>query len=559
MAKVSGSHLIVKSLQAHGIDTVFGIAGDHFLHLLDVMVDEPFRMIDTRHEGAAAHAADAYARTLRRPGVVLSTTPGHANALAGLANAMHSQAPVINIAGSSDSFNLGRGAMQEFDQVGIAAPVTKGAWQIPSADRIPEYINLAVRTAMSGKRGPVHLTIPQDLQDSMVDDDVLDRYGIGANSVPLSVSGDRGQIDAAIEILKNSERPMIIAGTGAGATALPEELQRLVDTMGIPITTVDSARGLVPDDHELSIGFGYLPLNRAVARVNEADAVLFLGQQLDYTWGFGGSPPFAPGVRRIVVDASPDNIGRSRSVDVAILGDVGPVVTQLADAAAKQSWPSFSAWNRSLQDEREKHQAELSELAVESDPMHPMFVSETLQRYIDADTPMVFDGGDYAHFFRASIAARKPDRWLYVSSFGMIGINLPYALGLQVALPNHRVVCVTGDGSFGFHGMELDTMVRHNLPVITVLGNNSIWGIDWQIQKGLYGRPVWTDLRPTRWDTVAKGLGAYAENVEHAADLDGALGRAFAQDKPALLNVTIGQIISPVAEEAVSRKLGAHG
>ena len=172
---------------------------------------------------------------------------------------------------------------------------------------------------------------------------------------------------------------------------------------------------------------------------------------------------------------------------------------------------------------------------------------------------MVFDGGDYAHFFRASVPARKSERWLYVSSFGMIGINMPYALGLQVALPNHRVVCVTGDGSFGFHGLEIDTMVRHNLPVITILGNNGIWGIDWQIQKGLYGRPVWTDLLPTRWDTVAKGLGAYAENVEHAADLDGAMTRAFAQDKPALLNVNIVQVSSPVADEAVNRKLGAHG
>ncbi|MDP6824011.1 MAG: thiamine pyrophosphate-binding protein [Dehalococcoidia bacterium] len=559
MAKVSGSQLVAKSLQANGIDTLFGIAGDHFLHLLDVLVDEPFRMIDTRHEGAASHAADAYARTLRRPGVVLSTTPGHANALAGLVNATHSQAPIINIAGSSDSRNLGRGAMQEFDQVGAAAPITKGAWQIPSAERIPEYINLAVRTAMSGKRGPVHLTIPQDLQEAMVDDDVLDRYRIGEHNVPLTVSGDPGQIAAAIDILKNSEKPMIIAGTGAGATAMPEEFQRLVETMGIPVTTTDSARGLISDDHELSIGFGYLPLNRAVARITEADAVLMLGQQLDFTWGLGGTPPFGEGVKRIMVDASPHHLGTSRSVDVSILGDVGPVITQMADAAGKASWPSFSAWNKSLQDEREKHQAELSELAVEADPAHPMFVSETLQRHITADTPMVFDGGDYAHFFRASVPARKSDRWLYVSSAGMIGINMPYALGLQVALPNHRVVCVTGDGSFGFHGMELDTMVRHNLPVITILGNNSIWGIDWQIQKGLYGRPVWTDLLPTRWDTVAAGLGAYSENVEHASDLDGAMTRAFAQEKPALLNVNIGQVISPVAEEAVSRKLGAHG
>jgi len=559
MAKISGSLVLSKSLQSHGIDTLFGIAGDHFLHLLDVLVDQPFRMIDTRHEGAASHAADAYARTLRRPGVVLSTTPGHANALPGLANAMHSQAPIINIAGSSDSRNIGRGAMQEFDQVGVAAPVTKGSWEIPSADRIPEFVNLAIRTAMTGKRGPVHLTIPQDLQEAMVDEDVLDRYGIGENSVPLTVSGDPGQIAAAIDILKNSERPLIIAGTGAGATALPEELQRLVETMGIPVTTTDSARGMVSDDHELSIGFGYLPLNKAVARIGEADAVLFLGQQLDYTWGLGGTPPFAEGVKTISVDPSPHHLGSSRSVEVAILGDIGPVVTQMADAAEKVSWPSFSAWNKTLQEERQKHQAELSELAVEADPPHPMFVSETLQKHITPETPMVFDGGDYAHFFRASVPARKSERWLYVSSFGMIGINMPYALGLQVALPNHRVVCVTGDGSFGFHGLEIDTMVRHNLPVITILGNNSIWGIDWQIQKGLYGRPVWTDLLPTRWDTVAKGLGAYAENVEHAADLDGAMTRAFAQDMPALLNVNIVQVSSPVADEAVNRKLGAHG
>jgi acetolactate synthase-1/2/3 large subunit len=188
-----------------------------------------------------------------------------------------------------------------------------------------------------------------------------------------------------------------------------------------------------------------------------------------------------------------------------------------------------------------------------------MFVSETLRRFIDADTCMVFDGGDYCHFFRASFPCDTPARWLYVSSFGMIGIGVPYALGAQVAFPDKRVVLVVGDGSFGFNGMEIDTAVRHGLNVVMVLGNNSIWGIDWQIQKGLYGRPVITDLLPSRYDLVAQGLGAHGELVENAAQLEPALKRSFASGKPALVNVMVDKVISPVAEAAISRKLGSHG
>ena len=165
MGKITGSELIIKCLKMYKVDTIFGIAGDHILHLLDQLINTDIRMIDGRHEAASVHMANSYSRILRKPGVVMSTTPGHANALAGLANAMHSEAPVINIVGSADSYNIGRGAMQEFDQIGIAKPVTKGAWEINSADRIPEFISLAFRTAMEGRRGPVHLTIPHDIQE----------------------------------------------------------------------------------------------------------------------------------------------------------------------------------------------------------------------------------------------------------------------------------------------------------------------------------------------------------------------------------------------------------
>ena len=201
--KLTGSDLLNMSLKAEGVDTLFGIAGDHILDMLDRMVDEPFRMIDTRHESGAVHAADSYARILRRASVALSTTPGHANAVPALANALHSEAPVVNIAGSADSPNLGRGAMQEIDQVGIAKPVTKGAWEVPSPERIPEYVALAFRTALSGRQGPVHLTIPHDYQSATVDASDFERYAPREYSTPARVMADPDRIRRAVRLLNS--------------------------------------------------------------------------------------------------------------------------------------------------------------------------------------------------------------------------------------------------------------------------------------------------------------------------------------------------------------------
>ncbi len=558
--KLTGSDLLNLSLKAEGVDTLFGIAGDHILDMLDRMVDEPFRMIDTRHESGAVHAADSYARILRRASVALSTTPGHANAVPGLANALHSEAPVVNIAGSADSPNLGRGAMQEIDQVGIAKPVTKGAWQVPSPERIPEYVSLAFRTALSGRQGPVHLTIPHDYQSAEVDNAHFERYAPREYSAPARVMADPERIDQAIRLLNVAERPLIMAGSSAGATAEPDEVRRLVETMRVPFVSEDSARALIPDSHPYSIGLGYLPLNRAAQLVREADVVLMLGKRLDYTLGFGGTPPFGAGVKIIVVDPAPAEIGRARSAEVAVLSDLGPACTQFADAAEQLTWQEQTDWVTKLRTAHEEWMAELYELAAPSNPMHPMHVSETLQRHLDDDAHITFDGGDYCHFLRASIPRERPFRFHNVSSFGMIGVGVAYGMGAQAALPDTQCVVAVGDGSFGFNGMEIDTMVRHNLPVKILIGNNSIWGIDWQIQKGIYGRPVWTDLAPgTRYDLVAQGLGAYGENVQTAEQLEPAIERAFAHNGPAVLNIEVDQIISPVAEAAIDRKIGSHG
>ena len=438
--------------------------------------------------------------------------------------------------------------------------MTKGAWQVPSPERIPEYVSLAFRTALSGRRGPVHLTIPHDFQSAQVDIAEYERYAPTEYGRSTSVRAGEDSISAALDVMASASRPLFMAGSSAGATADPESVRALVESTGIPLVSEDSARALIPDSHDYSIGLGYLPLNPAAQLVRESDVVVMLGKRLDYTLAYGGSPPFADGVRFVVVDPSPAEIGRARSVEVGVLGDVGDVVEQMLEWAGKYEWSSDPAWSERLKSAKSAWVSSLDELADASDPIHPMLVSVELQRFLEPDGHITFDGGDYCHFLRASIPREQPFRFHNVSSFGMIGVGVAYGLGAQVALPSKQCVVAVGDGSFGFNGMELDTMVRHGLPVKIILGNNGIWGIDWQIQRGIYGRDVWTDLADgVRYDLVARGLGAHGEHVRSAEELEPALRRAFDYDGPALVNIEVDQVISPVATEAINRKLGAHG
>jgi len=560
MSKITGSDLIIKCLKMYEVDTIFGIAGDHILHLLDKLIDQDFRMIDGRHEAASVHMANAYSRILRKPGVVMSTTPGHANAVAGLANAMHSEAPVINIAGSADSSNIGRGAMQEFDQIGIAKPVTKGAWEIPSVERIPEFISLAFRTAMEGKRGPVHLTIPHDLQEQSVDSEVFERYKnsyIDNNEDWLSYPSPN-QIDKSLGLLSKAKKPIVIAGLGAGATLSREELDLFLVETKIPFFGVDTGRSLVGDSHECSLGIGYLPLNKAAQRINESDLVLLLGVKLDYQLGFGGSPPFNKDAKIICVDPDIQQLNRSRTISLIVNSDVGPFIETINKKIKKFNWDN-SKWLKSLKDTKRSYINEMTKLSDNKLPMHPMDVSLAIQENLDDDTFVVFDGGDYCHFSRATVPIENYLRSLYVSSFGMIGVGLPYALGAKAALPDKKVILVVGDGSLGFHAPEIDTSVRHDLPITVVVGNNSLWGIDYWIQKGLYNRDVWTKLDQTNYELVSKGFGGEGIIVDDPKLLNEEIEKSFKSKKITVLNTIVRKISSPVADAAVTRKLGTHG
>ena len=556
MARVTGSHLICKALKLENVKNIFGLAGDHILPVLDVMADQDFRIIDTRHEQAAVHMADAWSRITEQPGVCMYTTPGFANAIPGLTNAMHTEGPVISIAGCADTHDLGRGAQQEINQVGMAGPVCKGSFMVHDVRRIPEFIARAMRLAFSGRRGPVHLTIPIDVQEQSVEEDEVTFTKPEAYRPRESALASAELVRRAVALLRDARRPLVIAGSAAGYTLSGDAIQRFAETTRMPVVTEEQSRGLIADDHPYGFGYFERGLNRAAAKVRDADLVMLLGRKQDFVIGFCHPPHVAADAKIIQIDPSPLEIGRNRGVDAGMIGDVSSVLEQMTQEAANYQWKELP-WLEELRAARSA-QAEWAEnLARPKAPMHALFVHRTLKSILGPDDCLVFDGGDFCHFGRSFLSALRPKRWFNVSSLGMLGSSLPTALAAKVAYPDSRVFMLSGDGAFGFNGMEFDTAVRHKLNIVAVVGNDSAWGIDRQIQLGLYGRPVATDLLQTRYDQLVQGLGGYGEFVERPGDLKPAMERALACGKPALLNVAIERAISPRAEAAIGRRKAA--
>ena len=555
-ADLTGSHLLTRALRGEGVNTIFTLAGDHILPLLDLLAEEGFRLIDCRHEQAAVHMADAWARITGQLGVCAFTTPGHANAIPGLVNALSSESPVLNIAGSADLRNAHRGSMQEIDQVGMARPVTKGAWLVHDARRIPDLVATAARTAFEGRRGPVHLTVPVDVQTQRVEASEVRFYESARYRSQAPRVAAQEQVEEAIRLLRGARRPLIIASTPAAYGEWTAQLQEFIETTRLPLMTEEAARGIVSDEHPYCLGFFDLSQHQPANLIREADVVLFLGKLLDFTIGYGLPPIVSESAKVIQVEPCALQVGRNRGVDLGIVGDVGPVVAQLCASAAAHEWKDLP-WLQRLRDMRAAERARIEAFATHETPLRSMFVHKTLAAVLQPDDVLVFDGGDYAYYGRAYLPARRPRSWYYLPNLGMLGSAVPVAMAAKLARPGSRVFCITGDGSFGFNGTELDTAVRHGLDIVVLLGNDAAWGIDKNIQLGLYGKAVVTDLAPTRYDIVAEGLGAHGELVERPAELAPALQRALAAGKPALLNIRVQSQISMRAQGIVdSRKKG---
>ena len=559
MAKLTGAHLMVRALKQEGIKKIFTIVGDTVLPLVDAVADEGLEFIDTRHEGAAMHMADAWARVTGEPAVALFTGgPGFSNAISALPNIYTSESPVIFISGAAELPELGMYAFQEIDQIGMAAPVTKGAWLVHDRKRIPEYVATAFRTALSGRPGPVHLTIPIDIQEQDSSEDELPRYAPTEYRDRGRSHGDPSLIKEAVDLLMGAERPVVIAANAARYSLDSGTLEDFAETTGLPIFTVEQARGLLSDDHPLCFGYADGALNATARRFREADAVLLLGKRFDHRYRYGQPPFFSSTAKLVQVDPSPMEIGRNRGVSVGIVGDIGAVVEQLSQEASQRSSKNnrIAPWIDQLQEDRRSWTQHLESFATDEEALHPMRVFKEVEPLTDDNTILIFDGGDYAQWGRSYFKARKPGHWMRLGPLSHLGCGLPYALAAKLARPEANVLLFIGDGSIGFYTMEYDTAVRHNLPITAILGNDAAWGIDKTFQIAYYGRAVSTDLRFVRYDHVVEALGGHGEYVEQAAEIGPAVSRAMGSGKPSLVNIKIRSARSPLADAMIARRTG---
>ncbi|MCY3773904.1 MAG: thiamine pyrophosphate-binding protein [Gemmatimonadetes bacterium] len=525
MAKVDGNSLVVKSLKDEGVDTVFYITGGPMVDVASKCIEIGFNSVDVRHEQGASMAAHAYSRVLGRPGVCFAASgPGVTNLITGVGNAYLDAVPVVALGGASAISQDGMGAFQEMDQVGMFKPITKMSERVKDARRIPEIINKAFRVATSGQPGPVYVDLPGDVLYRVVEEEEV-TFPKRPHQVPR-VAGDPALVKEAVALLKAAERPLVITGTGIMWSGAMQELQEFVETTGIPFYTTPQGRGVIPEDHALSF------LGARNRAWKEADVVLIVGTRLNFILGFGQAPRFAEDVKMIQVDIADEEIGRNRAVDVGIVGDAKMVLRQLTDEASD----SFRgrdelAWIDTLRGHDQRSQEKMSAIMqAESSPMHPLRLCKEVRDFMDRDAIIVVDGHEILNFARQSVPTNAPGHRVNAGPNGCMGVAVPFGLGAKVAKPDTQVIVLSGDGSFGMNGMEIDTMVRKNIPAIIVISNNGGWAGAGVMNAG-------RDLGFSRYDEMAKVFGAHGEFVERPEDIRPALERAVASGKPAVINV----------------------
>jgi acetolactate synthase-1/2/3 large subunit len=526
MGTVTGSEVLARALVAQGMDTLFFLMGGPMLETESEIIRLGVRAIDTRHEQAAAMEAHAWTRLMRRPGVCMAASgPGTTNLLTGVANAWTDAAPLVAIGGSSARIQLGMEAFQEMDQVAVFRPVTKWAERVLDARRIPDMVATAFRQATAGRPGPVYLDLPGDVLGEKVDEASVTCAGPWKPS-PRAL-GDPAAVREAIALLARAERPLVIAGSGVWWSDGAAALQAFVEAVGVPFYTTPISRGLIPEDHHLAF------LNARVRAFAEADVILVVGTRFNYIIQFGRAPRFAEDLKVVQVDVDAAAFGQNRPVDVPILGDARAVLEQLsAEAAGKVDPSRFRGWVSKLRVLDAEKQADMDKaMSTDQTPIHPLRLCKEVRDFLRRDAILVVDGQEILNFGRQSIPTYMPGHRLNSGVFGCMGVGLPFAIGAKVARPNSQVVALHGDGSYGINAMEIDTAVRHRVPVMVVISNNGGWTGD--PQKNKPGR----NLGFTRYDRVAQDFGAHGEFVEKAHDIRPALERAWASGKPAVVNV----------------------
>jgi acetolactate synthase I/II/III large subunit len=517
-----GGRIVAKVLKSRGVDTLFTLSGGHLFSIYDGCKAEGIRILDVRHEQTAAFAAEGIAKATRGVGVAaLTAGPGVTNGMSAIASAQSNDSPVVILGGRAPEMRWGSGSLQEIDHLPFVSPLVKSAETAKTTDAIAALTAAAFDTAATAPSGPTFVDYPMDVVFSEAE------YEIPAPAA-RDAQAPEG-IEEAAALLAGAERPVIMAGTGLYWGRGEEQMRALAEALGIPVFLNGLGRGCLPADHDLAFSRA-----RSTA-LKGADVALFIGVPLDFRLGFGGS--FGEETKLIRLDVAPNALTANRLPDLDLVGDIAAGLTALAAAAGEGQ--RSKPWLEQLGNvEREAREAEREQLDDPRSPLHPVRIYKELDNVLDRDAVVVGDGGDFVSYAGRYINTYEPGCWMDPGPFGCLGAGPGQAIGAKVANPDRQVCLLLGDGAFGFAGMEFDTMARHGLGVVGVMGNNGIWGLEHHPMKFLYGYSVAAELTPeTRYDELVETLGCEGVVVKDPDELRPALERAFSSGAPTLVNV----------------------
>lgn len=549
MATINGAELLVRTLLKADVDHIFGLHGSHLEALFQACRQHGIQITDTRHEVAAGHAAEGYARAARRLGVVMVTAgPGLTNVVTSIANAHLDHTPVLYLAGSAALRDAETNTLQAgIDQVAVARPLTKWAHQITTVEEIPRLVAHAIRTATSSPRGPVLLNLPVDVLGASIDDKAVWFPATIAVDAPPAPNEQR--IEEAIALLVNAQRPVVMVGAGAWWSDAGDEFRSFVEATGIPVFSDFQAHGLLPSNNPL-YGGTFHKLADLAADDERPDVVLALGVRFGL-FTLGRSDRLVPaGARIIHVEEDASEIGRLKDVAVAIVADSRETLRAFNRATPHHHWPDFSLWQETIQRARAGRRDRLrTALLRTTPPIHPYQAVTAIIDTIDEDTIVIGDGAEAYHWLNEVIRQNRPGSYVTHGFLGAVGFGLGLSIGAQVAHPQRRVLCLAGDGAIGFALAEFDTLVRHQLPVVVVVMNNRSWAASQHFQEIVSGpdRVIGTRLGSANYHEAAAAFGCYAQRIKHIEELGAAVKAAFASGKPACLDIEID--VNPIPPE----------
>jgi acetolactate synthase-1/2/3 large subunit len=519
-----GGDVALGALRGFGITEMFTLSGGHVFPLYDAAVRAGVQIVDVRHEQTAVFAAEGIGKLTRRPGLAVVTAgPGVTNAVSGITSAFFTGAPVIVLGGRAPTVNWGRGALQELDHVPILASVTKRAMTAGTSEAIGPAVREAALAALTPHRGPVFVDVPLDVIFSPASAE------LPPVELPRGADPDPEEAAAAARLVAEADRPAIIAGSDVHLDGAADALRRAAEALRVPVFANGLGRGCLPADHELAFA-----RTRGLLK-KEADLVLVVGTPLDFRLGFGDFG----GARVVHAVDHPDRRARHVETAAAPAGDLTAVLDALAGHPGRRA--DHEPWLARLRDsEQGARAAEAAQLGAATDPIRPPQVYAQLSRRLARDAVVIGDGGDFVSYAGKYIDSYQPGCWLDPGPYGCLGTGLGYAIAARIARPDSQVVLLLGDGAAGFSLLDVDTLVRHRLPVVMVLGNNSGWGLEKHPMRAIYGYHVAAELQPeARYDEVVRALGGAGEIVRSGGELGPALDRAFAASVPYLVNVVI--------------------